>query len=80
MRASKTLWMLDIPYGNGSKLVPLYAVDVQEAWVEANQWAVQHDVVLPGDATLVHFPLGFTVHRCVLPGRAEESTSERNNN
>lgn len=74
METAKTLWLLDIPYGIGrwGLLIPLYAVDEQEAWIEAQCWALQNDRPLPEDATLVHFPQGFTVNRFVLPGYLEE--------
>lgn len=72
MQTTKTLWMLDYRIGKWSHLVPIYAEDEQEAWVEAYCWATQHEIVLPEDATLVHFPHGFTIHRRVLPGRAEK--------
>ena len=75
MQTVKTLWMLDIPYGNGkwSTLVPFYAVDEQEAWIEVRRWALRNERLLPENTMLVHFPQGFTVHRSVLPGRLEES-------
>ncbi len=73
MQSTKTLWMLDYRIGAWSHLVPIYAMDEQEAWIETYHWAMQHDIVLPEDATLVHFPHGFRVHKCTLPGRAEES-------
>jgi hypothetical protein len=75
METAKTLWMLDVPYEDmkGSVLVPLYAVDEQEAWIEAYHWAVQRERTLPATATLVHFPNGFTMYRRVLPGRSEEN-------
>jgi hypothetical protein len=78
METTKTLWMLDVPYEpiGGCLLVPLYAEDESEAWIEAHRWALRNDRTLPQGTTLVHFPNGFTVHRRVLPGR-EESTSER---
>ncbi len=73
MQSTKTLWMLNYRTGKWGHLVPFYAVDEQEAWVEAYCWAVQHDVVLPEDARLLHFLHGFTMYRRVLPGRIEES-------
>mgnify|MGYP001292096154 CR=1 FL=1 len=73
MQSTKTLWMLDYRTGAWSHLVPIYAVDEQEAWCEVQQWAVQHEIILSDDATLVHFPHGFTVHRRVIPGRTEEN-------
>lgn len=75
METAKTLWLLDIPYGigRGSLLVPLYAVDEQEAWVEAHLWALRNERPLPKDTTLVHFPRGFTTHMRTLPGRLEEN-------
>ncbi len=73
MQITKTLWMLDYRTGEWSHLIPIYAEDEQGAWVEAYHWAVQHGVTLPEDATLVHFPHGFTVYRRTLPGCAEES-------
>jgi len=78
METMKTLWMLDVPYESirGCLLVPLYAEDEQEAWIEAHRWALRHERTLPQGTTLIHFPNGFTVYRRVLPGR-EESTSER---
>ncbi len=72
METAKTLWMLDYRTGGWSHLIPIYAVDEQEAWVEAYHWAVQHGVTLPEDATLIHYPQGFTMHRRALPGRSEE--------
>jgi hypothetical protein len=78
MEIAKTLWMLDVPYESikGSVLVPLYAVDEQEAWIEAFRWALRHDRTLPQGATLIHFPNGFRAYRRMLPG-SEESTSEQ---
>jgi hypothetical protein len=73
MQITKTLWMLDYRAGEWSHLIPIYAVDEQEAWVQAYHWAVEHNMTLPEGATLVHFPHGFTVHKRVLPGRAEEN-------
>ncbi len=64
--------MLDYRTGEASKLVPIYAVDEQEAWVEAYHWATRRGVTLPEDATLIHYPNGFTVHMSDLPGCAEE--------
>ncbi len=80
MEIAKTLWILDVPYKDmrGSVLVPLYAEDEQEAWIEAQRWALQCERILPKNATLVHFPRGFTIHTFnTIPGR-EESASERN--
>jgi hypothetical protein len=78
METTKTLWMLDVPYESirGCLLVPLYAEDEQEAWIEAHRWALRNERTLPQGTTLIHFPNGFTVYRRVLPGK-EESTSER---
>ena len=80
MKAAKTLWMLDVPYKDirGSLLVPLYAEDEQEAWIEAQRWALQHERTLPTNATMVHFANGFTVYRRMLPGSIEKSASEQN--
>jgi hypothetical protein len=80
MKTAKTLWMLDVPYEEirGSVLVPLYAEDEQEAWIEAQRWALRSDRTLPTNAKLVHFSQGFTMYRRVLPGSIEESASERN--
>ncbi len=80
MQTAKTLWILDVPYEDmrGSVLVPLYAEDEQEAWIEAQRWALQRERTLPTSATLVHFPRGFTVHTYnMLPGQKDESTGER---
>ena len=71
MQTTKTLWMLDYRQGKWSNLVPIYAVDEQEAWRKAHSWAEQHNVLLSEDATLVHFPHGFTIYRRVLPGSVE---------
>ena len=73
MQIMKTLWMLDYRTAEWSHLVPIYAVDEQEAWIEAYDWAVQHDVTLLENTMLIHFPYGFTVHKRVLPGHIEES-------
>ena len=73
MQTTKTLWMLDYRTGEWSHLVPIYAADEQEAWTEAYHWALQHDVPLPEDATLIHFPHGFTVHKRTLPGCVQEN-------
>ena len=73
MQTTKTLWMLDYRTGEWSHLVPIYAVDEQRAWVEAHLWATQHEIVLPEDTMLIHFPNGFMVHMSELPGRIEES-------
>ncbi len=80
METTKTLWMLDVPYEGirGSLLVPLYAEDEHEAWIEAHRWALRHERTLPQGTTLIHFPNGFTVYRRVLPGIFEGSTSEGN--
>ncbi len=79
MKTAKTLWMLDVPYEEirGSMLVPLYAEDEQEAWIEAHRWALRCDRMLPTNAKLVHFAQGFTVNRRVLPGSLEARASER---
>ncbi len=60
MQSAKTLWILDVPYKDmrGSVLLPLYAEDEQEAWIEAQRWALQRERTLPKNATLVHFPRG----------------------
>ena len=78
METTKTLWMLDVPYEsiNGSLLVPLYAEDEQEAWIETQRWALRCERTLPTNARLIHFPNGFTAYRRVLPGK-KESASER---
>ncbi len=80
MQTAKTLWMLDVPYKEirGSILVPLYAEDEQEAWIEAQRWALRCERTLPTNATLVHFANGFTMYRQVLPGSIKDSASERN--
>ena len=72
MQITKTLWMLAYQTGEAGHLVPMYAEDEQGAWVEAYRWAAQHEVVLPEDAVLIHYPNGFTVHMSQLPGRVEE--------
>ena len=72
MQITKTLWMLDYRTAELSHLIPIYAVDEQEAWTEAYHWAVQRNVTLPEDATLIHFPQGFTMHRRTLPGCSGE--------
>lgn len=79
MQTAKTLWMLDVPYKDirASLLVPLYAEDEQEAWIEAQRWALQHERVLPTNATMVHFANGFTVYRRELPGSIEKNAGER---
>ena len=79
METAKTLWILDVPYEDirGSLLVPLYAEDEQEAWMEAQQWALQHERTLSKNVALTHFPRGFTMHTYnMLPGEKEESASE----
>ncbi len=72
MQITKTLWMLAYQTGEVGRLVPMYAEDEQGAWVQAYRWAAQHEVVLPEDAVLIHYPNGFTVHMSQLPGRVEE--------
>ena len=72
MQTTKILWMLDYRTGEASKLVPIYAVDEQGAWVEAYHWATQRGVALPEGTMLFHFPNGFTVHTRDLPRRVEE--------
>ena len=72
MQITKTLWMLAYQTGEVGRLVPMYAEDEQGAWVEAYRWATRRGVTLPEDATLIHYPNGFTVHMSDLPGRAEE--------
>lgn len=62
-----TLWMLDC----GNELVPLYAVDEQDGWEKAAEWAVQHTIQLPKQATLIQFPGGFRIYRRELPGELE---------
>lgn len=49
MQSAKTLWILDVPYEDikGSLLVPLYAEDEQEAWMEAQRWALRCERTLP---------------------------------
>ena len=80
MQSAKTLWMLDVPYESirGSLLIPLYAEDENEAWIEAHRWALRHDRTLPQGTTLIHFPNGFTVHRHMLPGKLAEKANEQN--
>ena len=78
MQITKTLWMLayqrrEASHLISSHLVPTYAEDEQGAWVEAYRWAAQHEVVLPEDAVLIHYPNGFTVHMSQPPGRVEEN-------
>ena len=68
MESKKTLWMLDLPRGAWSSLVPLYALDEEEAWSEAQRWAIRNEKPLPDSAALVHFPHGFTVHHRTIPG------------
>ncbi len=77
MEIKKTLWLLE--YGNEhvGRLVPLYAVDESGAWLEAAAWAIRNRVVLPETATLIHFPQGFTIHRCTLPGEIIEKGEEK---
>ncbi len=77
MQITKTLWMLNYRTGEWSHLIPIYAVDEHEAWVEAYHWVAQHEITLTETATLIHFPHGFTVYRRVLPGRAEGNNSEQ---
>ena len=79
METAKTLWILDVPYEDirGSLLVPLYAEYEQEAWMEAQRWALRCERTLPKNAALVHFPRGFTMHTYnTLPGQKEESANE----
>ena len=73
MQITKTLWVLDYRRGSWNDLVPLYAEDEHEAWVEAYHWATQREIVLPEDAMLIHFPHGFTVYQRILPGHAGEN-------
>jgi len=73
MQSTKTLWMLDYRTGAWSHLIPIYAVDEQEAWTEVYHWSERQNVTLPEDARLIHFPHGFTMHRRILPGRSETS-------
>ena len=68
MEQAKTLWLLDIQRGAWGQLIPLYAADEEEAWVEAHRWAVRNETPLPSDAALVHFPVGFTVHHQTISG------------
>ncbi len=68
METNKTLWMLDYRVGDWSKLIPFYAADEAGAWLEAVSWAMKHDITLPNDVILIHFPNGFTVHKSDLPG------------
>jgi hypothetical protein len=75
MQSTKTLWLLDYCVGTWSNLIPIYAEDEQQAWVDAHCWAMQHNVVLPEDTILIHFPHGFTVHKCVLPGQVVENST-----
>ena len=72
MQITRTLWMLAYSTGDASHLIPMYAVDEQEAWVGAYRWATQHSIALPKDAMLIHYPNGFTVHMSELPGCVEE--------
>ena len=76
MQITKTLWVLDYQQGTWGYLIPIYAEDEHEAWVEAYHWAMQHDVTLPEDAVLVHFPNGFTIHMSRLTGQAEVNRGE----
>lgn len=78
MQSAKTLWMLEVPYESirGCVLVPLYAEDEQQAWIEASRWAAKRERTLPPGTALLHFPNGFTVHRHMLPGKLEEKTDE----
>ena len=76
MQIAKTLWMLAYQTGDASHLVsahliPIYAENEQEAWIEAYHWATQHQVTLAKDTMLIHYPNGFTVHKSDLPGVIE---------
>ena len=68
METKKTLWMLDIDRGSWGQLVPIYAEDENEAWAQAQRWSIRNEIPQPENATLVHFPNGFTIHRSTLPG------------
>ena len=68
MEPTKTLWMLDIVRGKWGELIPIYAVDQTEAWIEAQRWAIRNEMPLPDTATLIHFPNGFTIFRRTIPG------------
>jgi hypothetical protein len=72
MQSTKTLWMLDYRTEGWSHLIPMYAEDERGAWVEVYRWATRRGVTLPEDATLIHYPNGFTIHMSHLPGCAEE--------
>jgi len=78
MEIIKTLWMLDVLYDDGtwSRLVPLYAVDEQEAWIEAQRWAFRNETPLSKNLRLIHFPCGFTIHTCMLAGYIEQEKSK----
>ena len=77
MEIKKTLWLLEYGDGHIGRLVPLYAVDESGAWLEAAAWAIRNGVILPETAALIHFPHGFTIHRCTLPGEIIEAGEEK---
>ncbi len=77
MEIKKTLWLLEYGDEHVGRLVPLYAADESGAWLEAAAWAIRNRVVLPETATLIHFPHGFTIHRCTLPGEIIENGEEK---
>jgi len=72
----KTLWLLEVPNDENDKwssLIPFYAIDEQEAWLRAQEWALRNKRPLPQNASLTHFPHGFRIHLTTLPGRIEEN-------
>ncbi len=79
MEIKKTLWLLEYGDEHVGRLVPLYAADESGAWLEAAAWAMRNRVILPETATLIHFPHGFTIHRCMLTGEIIEKGEEKSN-
>ena len=76
MEQTKTLWLLDVRSGTWGQLIPIYAVDEDEAWVEAHLWASKNETSLPESAILTHFPNGFMTYRKTLPGTEEKGKQE----
>ena len=77
----KTLWLLEVPNDENDKwssLIPLYAIDEQEAWLKAQEWARRNEKPFPKNAKLTHFPHGFRIHLTTLPGKVEEKIDKEN--
>lgn len=69
------LYLLEIVFENRGNLIPLYAVDkddaMEKATWEAQLWAKRNHVTQPAQFRVQHFPHGFQAFHDRLPGRIQ---------